>query len=205
MALRCMALRCMALRCMAPEKKNPREFIGVRIIWCGIGDSPRGDCGRRATAASGGAIESSQTEESPETATGRRLPGTVPAVAKIGGEMRWGGGRQQGLVMALRCMAPVTKLEVHGTCNKTPAEPHPCREDCGTSTPLGGSHATERLGGSPRLCFAPKVRALARALVRRLQGRLPAGCGHAAGAWGWDCEWLLAGFGLRSRIRSLFL
>jgi len=35
-------------------------------------------------------------------------------------------------------------------------------------------------GGSPRLCFAPKVRALAGALVKRLLGRLPAGCRHAA-------------------------
>jgi len=38
----------------------------------------------------------------------------------------------------------------------------------------------ERLGGSPRRCFAPKVRVLARALVGRLQGPLPAGCRHAA-------------------------
>jgi len=34
----------------------------------------------------------------------------------------------------------------------------------------------QRSGGSPRLCFAPKVRALAGALVERLLGRLPAGC-----------------------------
>ncbi|MFM7040250.1 MAG: hypothetical protein ACKO2L_21290 [Planctomycetaceae bacterium] len=39
---------------------------------------------------------------------------------------------------------------------------------------------SERLGGSPRLCFAPKVPALARALSGRWQGCLPAGCRHAA-------------------------
>jgi len=44
----------------------------------------------------------------------------------------------------------------------------PCGSDC------------ERLGGSPRLWFAPKVRALARALAARWQGSLPAGCRQAA-------------------------
>ena len=45
-----------------------------------------------------------------------------------------------------------------------------------TSRLLGCCHAAERLGGSPRLCFAPKVRAgegVGRAV-------LPAGCRHAA-------------------------
>ncbi|MFM7038090.1 MAG: hypothetical protein ACKO2L_10230, partial [Planctomycetaceae bacterium] len=56
--------------------------------------------------------------------------------------------------------------------------------------PAGCRHAAdmrlcpERLGGSPRLCFALKVRALVMALLGRLQGRLqgrlPAGCRHAA-------------------------
>jgi len=49
--------------------------------------------------------------------------------------------------------------------------------------------AAERSGGSPRLCFAPKVRALGRALLGRWQGPLPAGCRHAAdiafGTSGW--------------------
>jgi len=47
-------------------------------------------------------------------------------------------------------------------------------------TPLRGRHAAERLGGSPRLCSAPKVRTLAAAVGGRLQGRVPAGCRHAA-------------------------
>jgi len=94
------------LRCMAPiEKygpevhgtfsKNPREFIGIRIIWCDTGDSPRGHGGRRATAAAGRAVESSQSEESPETATTATSPGTVPAVADTG-EIRWAVAGNQG-------------------------------------------------------------------------------------------------------------
>jgi len=64
--------------------ENPREFIGIRIIWCGTGDSPRGHGGGRVPAAVGWAVESSQTEESTETATTVPLPGTVPAVADTG-------------------------------------------------------------------------------------------------------------------------
>jgi len=45
---------------------------------------------------------------------------------------------------------------------------------------IGLRHSAERLSGSPRLCFAPKVHALARAWVGRWQGPLPAGCRHAA-------------------------
>jgi hypothetical protein len=37
-------------------------------------------------------------------------------------------------------------------------------------------HDPQRTGGSPRLRFAPKVRALARASPSRWQGRWPAGC-----------------------------
>jgi len=54
---------------------------------------------------------------------------------------------------------------------------------CGWTMRL--NHAAERLGGSPRLCSAPKVPALARALAARWQGSLPAGCRHAAGPCGW--------------------
>jgi len=54
------------------------------------------------------------------------------------------------------------------------------RQPCSLSCGMMGPYPAERLGGSPRLCFAPKVRAPARALVGRLQGRLPAGCRHAA-------------------------
>jgi len=59
----------------------------MRIIWCNTGDSPRGHGGRRAPAAAGRAVKSSQTGQSPETATTAPLPGTVPAVADTG-EMR---------------------------------------------------------------------------------------------------------------------
>jgi len=75
--------------------ENPRDFIGVRIIWCGTGDSPRGDGGGRATAAVGWTVESSQTEESTETATTVPLPGTVPVAADTG-EMRWDGAGKNG-------------------------------------------------------------------------------------------------------------
>ena len=91
---------------------NPREFIGIRIIWCDTGDSPRGHGGGRATAAVGRTLESSQTEESPETATGRRLPGTVPAGADTGGNEvgRWPArGARYG-------------TEVHGTCRENSRE-----------------------------------------------------------------------------------
>jgi len=40
-------------------------------------------------------------------------------------------------------------------------------------TTLGYRHAAERLGGSPRLCFAPKVRALGVTLAGRFARRLP--------------------------------
>jgi len=85
--------------------ENPRDFISMRIIWCNTGDTPRGHSGRRVPAAAGWTLESSQSEESPETATTAPLPGTVPAVADTT-KMRWGSGRQTGLVTALRCMAP---------------------------------------------------------------------------------------------------
>ncbi|MFM7037723.1 MAG: hypothetical protein ACKO2L_08370, partial [Planctomycetaceae bacterium] len=42
---------------MAPVRKKLRDFIGIRIIWCGTGDSPRGHGGRRATAAVGRAVD----------------------------------------------------------------------------------------------------------------------------------------------------
>ena len=63
-----------------------------------------------------------------------------------------------------------------------------------TSTPLGCRHAAERLGGSPRLCFAPKVPALARAMAARCQAPLPAGCRHAAevaSGWAGARDWVL--------------
>jgi len=93
--------------------ENPRDFIGIRIIWCGTGDSPRGHGGGRATVAVGRTVESSQTEESTETATPAPLPGTVPAVANTG-EMRCAGARQKGArycpqvhgTLSWRCMAP---------------------------------------------------------------------------------------------------
>jgi len=87
--------------------ENPDDFIGIRIIRCGTGDSPRGHGGRRVTAAAGWTVESSQTEESTETATTALLPGTVPAVADTG-EMRWAvAGKKRSLY------GP----EVHGTCS----------------------------------------------------------------------------------------
>jgi len=89
--------------------ENPREFTGIRITWCGTGDSPRGHGRRRATAAVGRTVESSQTEDSPETATTVPLPGTVPTIADTG-ELRWDGGRQNGLVTTQRCMAPLAKI-----------------------------------------------------------------------------------------------
>jgi len=91
---------------------NPRDFIGMRIILCGTGDSSRGHGGSRATAAVGRAVESSQTEESPETATTVPLPGTVPAVADTG-EMMGAAAGKKGLVTALRCMAPATTVAWH--------------------------------------------------------------------------------------------
>jgi len=84
--------------------ENPREFIGIRIVWYDTGDSPRGHGGGQATAAVGWAVESSQTEESPGTATAVPLPGTVPAVADTG-EMRWAAGRQKEPVTGIRCTA----------------------------------------------------------------------------------------------------
>jgi|GEM_PF-3033657 len=91
--------------------ENPRDFIGIRIIWCNTGDSPRGHSGGRAPVAAGWTVESSQSEESPETATIAPLAGTVPAVADTG-KMRWGSGRKTGLVTASRCMAPAATAEV---------------------------------------------------------------------------------------------
>jgi len=85
--------------------ENPNDFIGIRIIRCGTGDSPRGHGGRRAPAAAGWTVESSQTEVSTETATTALLPGTVPAVADTG-EMRWAvAGKKR----------PLYGREVHGT------------------------------------------------------------------------------------------
>jgi len=60
--------------------------------------------------------------------------------------------------------------------------------------PAGCRHAAERLGGSPRLCFAPKVPALARAMAARCQAPLPAGCRHAAevaSGWAGARDWVL--------------
>jgi len=51
----------------------------------------------------------------------------------------------------------------------------PCGWDC-----VLDCVGNQRLCGSPRLYFAPKVRALAGALVGRWRGLLPAGCRHAA-------------------------
>jgi len=87
--------------------ENPRDFIGIRIIWCDTGDSPRGHGGMCATAAVGRTVEPSQSEESIETTTGGPLPGTVPAVAGNGGNAvgRWTASRSR--------YGP----EVHGTCS----------------------------------------------------------------------------------------
>ena len=65
--------------------KKSREFIGIRVPRCDTGDSPCRQCGRRAGAVAGRAVESSQTEELPESATPAPLPGRVPAVADYGG------------------------------------------------------------------------------------------------------------------------
>jgi len=78
-------------------RANPRDFIGIRIIWCGTRDSPRGHGGRRVTAAAGWTVEWSQTKESTETATTVPLPGTVPAVADTG-EMMWTMAGKTGLL-----------------------------------------------------------------------------------------------------------
>ena len=83
-----------ALKVHGTCRENPRDFIGIRIIRCNTGDSPRGYGGRRATAAAGWTVESSQSEESAETATTVPLPGTVPAVANTG-EMRWAVASQK--------------------------------------------------------------------------------------------------------------
>jgi len=92
--------------------ENPRDFIGLRIIRCGTGDSPRGHGGRRATAAVGWTVESSQTEESTETATTAPLPATVPAVADTG-ETRWAGAGKK---------RPFYGPEMHGTCSENPCD-----------------------------------------------------------------------------------
>jgi len=89
--------------------ENPREFIGIRSIWCDTGDSPRGHGGGRATAAVGWAVKSSQSEDSTETATTAPLPGTVPTVASTGA-MRWAVAGKKAPVTASRCMAPAAPL-----------------------------------------------------------------------------------------------
>jgi len=61
------------------------------------GDSPRDHGGGRATAVAGWTIESSQIEESTETAMTAPLPGTVPAVANTG-EMTWAVAGKKGLL-----------------------------------------------------------------------------------------------------------
>jgi len=97
-----------------------RDFIGMRIIWCDTGDSPRGHGGRRATAAVGRAVESSQSEESSETATSGPLPGTVPAVAD-----NW--GNQVGWWMVNRACYG---RQVHGNCSESlPHTSAPPRRD----------------------------------------------------------------------------
>jgi len=89
--------------------ENPREFTGNRIIWCDTGDSPRGHGDGRAPAAAGWTVESSQSEESPETATTVPMPGTVPAVADTGA-MSWTVAGKKAPFTALRCMAPLAKI-----------------------------------------------------------------------------------------------
>jgi len=106
-------------------RKNPRDFIGIRISWCDTGDSPRRHGGSRATAAVGWTLESSQTEESPETATTAPLPGTVPAVADARGNE---AGRS-------RAKNASYGPEVHGTCSSPPSStpppsPTPKPADC---------------------------------------------------------------------------
>jgi len=96
--------------------ENSREFIGIRIVWCDTGDSPRGQGGRRAPAAVGRAVESSQAEESPETAKTAPLPGTVPAVADT-------RGNEVGRSTAKRARyGPEVCPKVHGTCRENPRE-----------------------------------------------------------------------------------
>jgi len=89
--------------------ENPSEFTGNRIIGCDTGDSPRGHGGGHATAIAGWAVESSQSEESTETATTGPLPGTVPAVAD-------NGGNQVGWWMVNRARYG---RQVHGTCSES--------------------------------------------------------------------------------------
>jgi len=67
--------------------KNPRDFIGIRIIGYDSGDSPRGHSGGRATAGVGRAVESSQNEESTETAATAHCRGQSPQ-SQTPGEMR---------------------------------------------------------------------------------------------------------------------
>jgi hypothetical protein len=65
--------------------------------------------------------------------------------------MPWNCGNHSGLRLRLQC---------------------PLRAGC--------RQAAKRTGGSPRLCFAPQVRAPGSALTQRLQCFLPAGCRQAA-------------------------
>ena len=58
--------------------ENPRDFIGMRIIWCGSGDSPRGQSDGRAPAAAGWTVESSQSEESPRNRNDYAVAGDSP-------------------------------------------------------------------------------------------------------------------------------
>jgi len=79
--------------------EKPSDFIGIRIIRCGTGDSPRGHGGGRVPEAAGWTVESSQSEESTEIATTAPLPGTVPAVSDTG-EMRWAVAGEKGPLRA---------------------------------------------------------------------------------------------------------
>jgi len=90
--------------------KKSREFIGIRVPRCDAGDSPCRQCGRRAGAVAGGAVESWQTEKLPESAAPARSSGGGSQSLLPGGKraVRWpanGAGHCQ---------------KVHGTRSENP-------------------------------------------------------------------------------------
>jgi len=97
-----------------------------------------------------------------------RLQGRLPAGCRHAAQIASGRAEAPGYVSHRRCARWRGPLGVP-FAGPFARRPPPC-----------GSNS-ERSGGSPRLCFAPQVRALARAVGSGVcSGRLPAGCRHAA-------------------------